>query len=187
MKKWLMLVTVCVSCCIMVGVCLAKDNLNELFVDDPEITVFLKEVVDTTNNPDADQAVFRATFQEVLKGRQNMKFNIVQDEGSADVSIVCRIKKYVFTEKAMPRPFGTVVLVADTVDPKSAATLTVDYEVWRPGESSPALTYSDFATDKRYPVHTTDSKKAFSGASRENINRFIHKAFYKSHKQGRSL
>ncbi len=166
----------------------SQNNLYEMFEDYYEIKIFLKDVINETENPDAKTNVFRDVFKDVVNKRINIKFIPVDREENADVIVNSKIKDYIFTEdpfplRAVPIVMMPFVAMADTAEPKSSGKLVVDYEVRRPKDNKILFSYKHLATDKRKPKEKMTEDVAYTCALWENINRFIFKAFYKRGKR----
>jgi hypothetical protein len=166
----------------------ARGNLYEMFNDYSEIKVFLKDVIDETGDPRVETEVFREVFEDVITSRINIKFMPVDSREDADVIINTRIKDYSFTKRALPiraAPLfiNAVTLVADTAEPKSAAKLVVDYEIRRSEDNKALFSYKNLTTEARKPQQDMKEEMGFIYAAKENINRFIFRAFYKRGKR----
>lgn len=162
----------------------SRDNLYEMFKDYPEIKVFLKDVIDETENPDVKTDVFRDVFEDVIKRRINIKFIPVVKEEDADVIVNSTIKEYTYTKdplpiRAVPLVMMPFVAIADIVEPKSAAKLVVDYEIRRPEDNKTIFSYKKLTTEARKPQEDMKGEMGYIYGLRENINRFIFRAFYK--------
>jgi len=165
-----------------------RDNLYERFKDYYEIKVFLKDVIDETKNPDVKTDVFRDVFTDALMERINIKFIPVDNENDADVIVRARIKEYVFTEeplpvRAAPVFINAISIIADTAEPKSAGRLAVDYEIQGPRDDKILFSYKKLTTEARKPRPDMKGEMGYIHALRENINRFIFRAFYKQKKR----
>lgn len=161
----------------------SPDNLYEAFKDYYEIKVFLKDVINETEDSNVKTDVFKKVFKDVLTERVNINFIPVDNEKDADVIVISRIKDYVFTERALPMraaPFFiiAVTIIADTAEPKSAAKLIVDYEIRRPEDNKAIFSYKNLTTEARQIRENMKGEMGYIHALRENINRFIFRAFY---------
>ncbi len=166
----------------------SRGNLYGMFEDYYEIKVFLKDVINETENPDVKTDVFRDIFEGVIKNRVNIKFIPVGNEEDADVIVNSRIEEYTFTKdplpiRAVPILMMPFVAAADIAEPKSSSKLVVDYEVIRPKDKKIIFSYKKLATDTRKPQEEMGEEIAYTYALRENISRFIFKAFYKRGKR----
>ena len=155
-----------------------EENLYKMFKGYPKIRVFLKDVTNETGEPSITEAAFRKIFKESLEKRKEIRFESVASQGDSDVVITARIKQYTFKEKAAPRPFSSITLVADTVEPKSAAKIVIDYEVCKAPGAETILSCKSFTTEERQPIKDMKGEAGCLKAIERNINRFIHKAFY---------
>lgn len=166
------------------GLHASRDNLYKIFNIYPEIKVYLGGVIDETGHPDVKVDLFRNVFKDVLRKRVNIEFIPVETESEADVIINCRIRDYVFQKKAPPyRPgplfISAIAVVADTAEPKSAAKLVVDYEVRRPEDDKVIYSYKKLTTEERQPQALMEGEMGYIAGLKENMNRFIFRAFYK--------
>lgn len=162
----------------------SRGNLYEMCEDYNEIKVFLKDVINETGNLDAKTDVFRDVFEDVIRKRVNIKFIAVNNEESADVIVNSTIKEHTYMKdplpiRAVPLVMMPFVAMADTAEPKSLGKLVVDYEVIRPKDRKVIFSYKNVATDTRKPQEEMTEDIAYTHALRENINRFIFRAFYK--------
>lgn len=161
-----------------------KENLYERFKDCPIINVFLRSIVEDTGNADVNLSVFKDIFKEVIESRLDLNFKLVNMEDEADVIVDSRIREYAFQEKAppvraVPILMIPLVAVADTAEPKSAAKLVVDYEVKCPKTDRLLYEYKRLTTEARKLQEEMKGEDGYVWGLRENINRFVFRAFYK--------
>lgn len=71
------------------------------------------------------------------------------------------------------------VAAADIAEPKSSGKIVADYEVINTKNNKVIFSYKYLATDTRKPKETLTEDIAYTSALKENINRFIYRAFYK--------
>lgn len=153
-------------------------NLFEKFKNDPEITTYLEEVINEAANPDVKIEIFKEIFEEVIEKRINKKFTLVTSKDEADIIVKAKILKYDFTKKALPMPMSSASLIGDTIEPKSSAILTVDYEVFK-ASSGESIFHKEFVTEARKPMKYMENENGFKYAVRASVNRFLFKTFYK--------
>jgi len=152
-------------------------NLYSLFKDKPEIKIHLKKVTSEVSAPHVKNSVFKDVFRKVLPERVNTRFRWANNARSGDCVVTAKIKKYVFTKKAMPSLMGRFSLIADLLAPKSAARLVVDYTITNPDGTKILAEFRDFTINARRPRKDMVGKKAFMHAANKSINRFLHRAF----------
>jgi len=157
----------------------ATASLYHKFKNKPEIKLYLSEVKSKVQEPHVKTAVFRKVFRDVLPTRVNIKFKSVSNPKMADAIIKATITKYKFNKKVMPSFFSTWALVADTAAPKSAAGLSVDYEIIDPKTNKVMAKLQNFTIDVRMPIEDMKGEKAFINAATKSINRFIYRSFYR--------
>ena len=158
-------------------------NLYKKFKGKDEIKVFLGNVISEAKSPDVRIDTFKKIFKEVVEERLNIKFVNAKSERDADVVIDARIKDYVFTEQASPSLFGPLVFAADALTTKSAASLTVDYDVIDPSANRLLLVKRNFNTVAKMPVEVMKGEKGFVNAVKRNANRFIFRTFCEQRKK----
>ena len=172
-KMGLVLLTLCFA----VTAHAAERNLHKMYEDYDQIKVYLKSVWSESEDPHVKVNVFRDVCKKVLKERINIKFLPVESADEADVIVTAKIKKYAFTENALPSIFGTAALVADATAPKSSAMLTVEYEVISP-KGKMLMKHKDFTTEARLPIKEMKGERAFEHAVYKNANRFLYRTFH---------
>ena len=166
----------------------ARHNIYEMLKGPREIEIFLRDITDKTGDPDVKTDVFRDVFEDVIRKRIKIKFIPVVNEEDADIIVNVKIKEYVYTENPLPIRAVPIIMIpfvaaADIAEPKSSGKLVVDYEVIRTKDNKVLFSYKNLATDTRKPKEKMTEKVAYTYALKENINRFIYRAFYKREKR----
>lgn len=162
----------------------AAGNLYEKFKDYDVIKVCLKDVTDESGNASVKLEAFKAAFGDALDERVGMAFKQVSSLQEADVAVSCKINRYEFDEDPIPlRPapwfINAVAVVADTVEPKSAAKIVVTYEITDPSRGKKLFDYKKMTTEVRKPKAEMKGDEAYRYAAKENIDTFVYRAFYK--------
>ncbi len=153
-------------------------NLYDMFKDAHVIKVYLEDVKNESGSDEVKVDVFKKLLKEAFLERKKTTFDVVDTKSDADVIIVSKIRKFAFIKKAMPLMIGATSAIADTVEPKSSATLVVDYEVIRPSDGAVLISYKGFLTEARRKISRMEGENGYLLAAKRNANKFIYKAFY---------
>lgn len=155
-----------------------ENNLYTREAKDGLVSIYLKNVTNSSGLNEINTDEFKSLFQDVLNDRINITFISAKSEKEADVVVDADIKNYVFSPNVLPNVMSVYGFVADSTAPKSAAKIVVDYQVIDPATGDIIYTMDNLTTEERRPVDDMVGSAAVEYAIKGNINRFLFKTFY---------
>ena len=82
-----------------IAYCQQKGNLYEMLEDREGVKVFVADIKDSCQVPNADVETLKAILQNALATRVSLKFELVLKRSSADIIILCDVTEFLWTDR----------------------------------------------------------------------------------------